>query len=712
MTKILLPSELFRSAKGAAARHHPAEELASSSGGALDTATVLRDLFRKCLAGFLCISAVAPLSWAQTPQDVTRSQTEEALPIKASRPFFFRSYRAPEIPEVRLTNSARMAALIRGGRMYLTVQDAIAMAIENNIDVQVARYTPILDAWAVERASGGGALPGVPTASSQASSVAKGQGVTGSEAAAGVSTGGGGGGQGSTANATITQIGPVTPTLDPVFQDSTYFSHRSSPQADSVLSQVLNLVQNTRNYTASLQSGYLLGGQASLTYSESYLNENSPTDQLNPTYAPTLQAQIQQNFLQGFGTAVNSRTINVDKLNVKLDDLNFKSQIISVVVNVLNLYYGLVADYDDVRAKQSALDVAQQFYQNNKKQVEIGTLAPLDITTAEAQVASSQQSLVSSRVALEQEQISLKGVISRIGSADPLLANVTIIPLDRIDVPQEETLPPIKSLVAQAMENRVDIESEKQHLDVDRLTALGTTNGLLPQLAGIASASDSGQAGTNQYVPAGLLPTGTGTGNSQYPPGYAPCPAPNVGQICQISDPFLRGGLGNALGQVFRRNYPSQSGTAYYNAKLRNRQAQADSMIDKLTMRQDQLQVQKDVNQVAVDVSNQVVALQQARVRYLAAVKNRVLEQQLLDAEQKKFSLGASTPYNVVTQQRDLATSQSSETAALVAYSNARIALGQTIGTTLDDTHVSISDAKTGRIARQSTLPEKLPSLE
>ena len=660
------------------------------------------EFVRKCLAGVLCFATATPMSWAQA------SQTDAAMPVKPSSPFFFRSYRAPEVPQLQLTNSSRLAGLVRGGKLYLTVQDAIALAIENNIDVQIARYTPILDVWALERSQAGGALPGVPAASSQATSVAKGQGVRGSQAAAGVGSSGGGGGQGSTVNATISQIGPVAPNLDPGFQDSTYFSHLSQPQANLRQSQVLNLVQDTRSYTSSLKAGYLLGGQASVTYSESYLNENAPTDVLNPTYAPALQASIQQNFLQGFGVAVNSRNINISKLNLRLDDLNFKSQIISVVVNVLNLYYGLVADYDDLHAKQSAFAVAQQFYSNNQKQVQLGTMAPLDITSAEAQVASSQQSLVASQVALDQQQISLKGVLSRVGSADPLLAEVQIIPLDRIDVPQEETLPKVRDLVAQAMRNRVDIASEREHLGVDRLTALGTGNGVLPQLAAQGTASVSGLAGTNQFVPQGALPAG-GVGG-QFPPGFAACPPPNTGQICEISSTSLRGGIGTALDQMIRRHYPTQGATVFYNATLRNRQAQADATIDMLTMRQDELQVQKDTNQVAVDVSNQVVALQQARVRYLAAVKNRVLEQQLLDAEQKKFALGASTPYTVVSQQRDLATSQSSETAALVAYSSARIALGQTVGTTLEDTHVSIEDAKSGRIARQSALPANLPS--
>jgi outer membrane protein len=187
------------------------------------------------------------------------------------------------------------------------------------------------------------------------------------------------------------------------------------------------------------------------------------------------------------------------------------------------------------------------------------------------------------------------------------------------------------------------------------------------------------------------------------------CPPPNQGKVCEVSDPYFTGGVGTALGQMFRRNYPSQSGGVFFSARIRNRQNQADQAIDQLTERQTELQHQKDFNQIAVDVSNQVVALQQARVRYLAAVKNRVLEQQLLDAEQKKFGLGASTSFNVVTQQRDLATAQSSEVAALVSYSNSRVALNQTLGITLESSNVSIKDAQAGRVARESTLPNPLP---
>ncbi|HEX4772745.1 MAG TPA: TolC family protein [Bryobacteraceae bacterium] len=673
-------------------------------------------MLRRLTAVALCWICAVPLSWAQaapapagqTQASAPPAQNEIIAPQRPTSIFIVRPYQAVTVPPVPLVNSSRLSSLIQGGKLYLTVQDAIALALENNIDVEVARYTPILDEWNLVRASAGGALPGVPSASTQASSVTRGEGVRGSQAAAGVSTNGGGGNGTNTVNATITQIGPVTPTLDPVFQDTTTFSHSSFPQANIQQSLVVNLIDKQRNYNVSLQSGFLSGTQASMTFTEGYLNENSPTDILNPQYAPTLSANVTQQFLQGFGVGVNRRTIDIDKVNLKIDDLNFKTEVTSVVVNVLNLYYGLVADYEDLKAKQSAVDVARQFYENNKKQVELGALAPLDVTSAESQVALSEQDLVTAHGTLAQQQVALKNAISRIGSADPRIENADIIPLDHIDVPEKDDLPPIKDLVAKAMANRADIEAEKMHLTVDELNALGTRNGVLPILTAQVSATNQGLAGAAQSVPTGQpLP---GPGSPPLPHGFEPCPAPYTGQICELPDPYFVGGLGNAVGQVFRRNFPSQSAAVYMSAHLRNRQAQADYAIDQLSMRQDQLQTRKDVNQVAVDVANQSTALQQARVRYLAAVKHRVLEQQLLDAEQKKFGLGASTPYNVVTQQRDLATGQSSEVAALVAYGNALVALGQTVGTTLEDVHVSLNDAKTGTIARQSGLPQTLPA--
>jgi outer membrane protein TolC len=384
--------------------------------------------------------------------------------------------------------------------------------------------------------------------------------------------------------------------------------------------------------------------------------------------------------------------------------------VIGVVVNVLNLYYGLVADYQDVKAKQSAFDVAQRFYEDNKKQVQIGTMAPLDVTTAEAQVATSQQDLVVSQTTIEQGQVSLKNALSRNGLADPVLRDVEIVPLDRIDVPEKEDIPPMKDLIATAVANRPDLEVDKLNLINARTAALGTKNGVLPQAELLAGATNNGTSGTPQVVvlrgASGIIgPGGT------VPSGIFPCP-PGIGQpgnFCSTAPPQLVGGLSNALGQMIRRDYPGERVAGSFAPSLRNRVAQADYGIEQLELRQTELENQRTVNQVAVDVSNQSIGLQQARARYQAALRNRILQQQLLDAEQKKFSLGASTSFLVVQQQRDLATAQSTEVAALVAYSSARISLDQTLGTVLKTSNISVEEAQSGRVNRQSVLPPTLP---
>ena len=648
------------------------------------------------------------------------AQQDAIAPVKPTGPVFIRPYAASYIPPSRLGNSTRFRDLIRGGKMYLTAQDAVALALENNIDLELDRYNPLIGQWNLERAQAGGALPGVPSGSSQTTQVASGQGVAGSQQAAGVSGGGGGNGNGNAVGATVTQIGSVTPVLDPVLQSSNFFSHITTPSANTRQTGVIDWIQDKRNYTDSISQGLITGGTVSLSFNNSYLNENVPSDILNPTNGTTLQLSVQHNLLSGFGVALNSRNITIQKRNLQIDDTTFQTEVMGAVANVLNFYYGLAADYEDVRAKQSALDVAEHFFENNKKQVEIGTMAPIDVTTAEAQVASSQQDLVVSQTNLAQEEVQLKNLISRNGLADPILAEVQIIPVDRIIVPEKDDVPPMKQLIATALANRPDLKGERLNLENSQTNALNTQNGVLPLLVGLANISTQGLSGAPQFVPfpADQLGQFTGTGStngapSSVPPGIVKCPSGvgGSGDYCLVPDKYFVGGLGKALGQMVRHNFPSQSGGAYFSAYARNRQAQADYAIDQLSMRQTEVQMHKDLNQVAVDVSNQTIGLRQARARYQAAVHNRMLQQQLLDAEQKKFSLGASTTFLVVQQQRDLATAQSAEVTALVTYSTARVALDQTLGTTLQVNHVSIDEAQTGQVARRSVLPEKLPDV-
>jgi outer membrane protein len=657
-------------------------------------------ILKQVIAALLCASCTGPL-WAQ--QDSIAAGP-------SSGGFLLKSYEAAPIPAARLANSSRFASLVRGNKLYLTAQDAISLALENNLDIESSRYNALTAQSQVRRQQAGGALPGVPSGASQVGAIASGQGVTGSEAAAGVGGTGGSGSSNNAVNATITQIGSVTPVLDPVFSDVQSYSHLSAPQAQQTVSQTINLIQNTRYYSEGISQGLITGGTVSLTYTDSHLRENAPTDVLNPSSSDSLSISFQHNLLQGFGRALNARNITVAKANLTITDLNFKQELVSVVVSVLNGYYGLSADYEDVKAKQSALQVAQQFFQDNQKQVQIGTLAPLDVTTAESQVASSQEALVVSQTTLEEDQLTLKNLLSRNGLADPVLARVDIIPLDHISVPEHDDLPPMKQLVATALISRPDLETDKLNLTNSLTSALNTTNAVLPTLVAIGSAQNSGLSGVARVVPASGA-TGLGNSTSSLPSGFVTCPAGigPKGGICQIPDPTLVGGIGDALGQIADRHFPSESAGAFFGATLRNRSALADAAIDQLSIRQQQLENLRTTNQVIVDVSNQTIGLQQARIRYQAALKNRVLEEQLLTAEQKKFSLGASTTYNVVQQERDLATAQSTEVAALVAYSQARVTLEQIVGTTLKSNNVSIDEATTGKVSRASALPETLP---
>jgi outer membrane protein TolC len=568
---------------------------------------------------------------------------------------------------------------VRAGALYLTAQDAIALALENNIDLEISRYNPFIATWSVERSEAGGALPGVSNAASQAGSVAAGQGIAGSQAAAGVSIVGASGKTTQTANATVSQIGPVAQTLDPSIQEISTFSHTTTPQPNAVQSRIAVLISNTRAHTASYQQGFLTGGNVTVRFTDNYLNENAPTDVLNPSSAPTLSISVQQNLLRGFGIAVNARTITVSKMNVGTSELNFKWQAIQIVSQVLNFYYSLAADYEDLKAKENAAEFAATFLHTVRRQIEVGTAASPDAIAAETQLVTSRQAVVDSREIWRQEEIQLKNLISRNGTADPLLANVRIVPVDKIAVPEKEDLAPLDEMVRHAIAARPDLAAAKANEAASEVSILGTHNGVLPGLTAFGAMSNAGLSGSPKTV--------------------------EFGNRVQQPDPYFVGGIGNALAQIFRRNFPSERVGAVLTGPLRNRQAQADYAVDELTLRQTQLTDRKALNQVQVDLMNYAVALQQTRARYEAAVQNRILEEQLFTTEQRKYALGVSTTYLVIQQQRDLVTAQSAEIAAAISYKNAQIGLNQTLGTTLEAANVTIAEALEGRVARQSVAP-------
>jgi len=559
-------------------------------------------------------------------------------------------------------DSTKLADHLRDGAIYLTAQDAIAIALDNSIDMEVSRYGPLMAQWQLERAKAGGPLPGVPSGASQAASVASGQGVAGSQAAAGVSTTTTQGTSRS-ANATISQVGPVVQTLDPSFAMATTFTHTSSPQYNATQSGTTNLVDGSRAYTGTYAQGFLTGGNVSVNYSDHFLFENAATDQLNPSVAPQLGVSVQQNLLNGFGIAVNSRNITVARIGVETADLNFRNRVSSLTAQVLNAYYTLAADYLDLKATQTALETARTFEKNVRRQIELGTAAGFDLIAAETQTATAELNAGNSKASLANQQLQLKSLLSKSGASDPILAAARIVPTDQIAIPEKDDLPPIADLVREAFANRPDLAVDGANERSAEVSAKGTRNGLLPTL--------QASGGTRQAGLAGSSPAGQ-------------------------ANPYYVGGIGTALGQVFRRNFASENAGLVLFAPVGNHQAQADFAIDELQLRQTQLATRRDFAQVQVDIMNSVIAMQQARAQYDASVHNRILQEQLLDGEQKKYQAGAETPFGVTQQQRDLVNARSQELAALVAYSTARISLDLTRGTILQTYHISIADALAG----------------
>ncbi len=615
------------------------------------------------LAGSCVISQ---LPAQELPQVVMRPQA----------PIFWRPYLGATLPPVQLKNSNRLYGLIRAGKLYLTVQDAIAAAIENNLDLEVSRYGPVAAQWNLERLQAGGALPGVSGANTLVSQVTSGQGVAGSQLSAGVGNGGGGGGGGGT-NAVVSQIGPITPNLDPVLQHATIFSHATTPQANTTQSQTNALVDVTHRYNTLVQEGLLSGGTVQVSANDSYLKENAPTNILNPSVAPVVQVFVRHNFLQGFGVGVNSRFIRVAEKQIGAAGETFRSQLLNLVSNVLNLYWGLVSNNDDLRVRRQALDAAQKFLDDTKKQIDLGVIAKVELYRAQSEVSTRKQEQDISQATVRQQEILLKNTLSRNGLEDPLIDAAEIVPLDRIEVPDQDDLPGLRDLLTRALAKRPDVLLSKISNENAEISALGTANGVLPFLQGIAATTQRGLSGTD-------------------------VPQPNGDQ----ADPYYVGGLGKALGQVFRRNFYDRRGQVTFQGRMGNHVAQADYGIEQLQLRQGDLIERRNMNQIVVDISNQMIALRQARARYSQAVDTRALQEQLLEKEQQMFNYGTATMNDVVASRRTLLNAQLAEVIALSSYKRSRVALDQTLGETLEANHVSIDEALNGRVSRESKLAD------
>jgi outer membrane protein TolC len=580
-------------------------------------------------------------------------------------PAAVRPYLPQTVPAVRLYNSNRLATLMRAGKLYLTVQDAIALAVENNLGLEIDRYGPLLAQSARERALAGGPLRGVPSASAQVSSVNAGVGVNGSAQSAGLSTGSGGNGGGGNGNAAIQQVGAITPNLDPNLQSTTTQAHLTQPQANTVLSQTNALIQTVRTSNSVVQMGLLTGGVVQFRNYEQSLSENSPSDSLNPAVGPHMDIAVQQNLLQGFGVRLNDRSIRISAINVTASRESFRSQLLDMVAGVLNLYWDVVSANDELKARQQSEQNAQKFFEDTKKEIAAGSLPRVELPRAQAEIAVAT---------LRQREATLKESLVR--TMDPAVEAAEIVPLDRIEIPATDDLPALRQLVSTAMVKRPDVAVSNFRDQTSEMALLGTENPLLPTLRVTGQTYNRGAAGTPQ------LSSGS---------------APN---------PYFSGGYGTALGQIFRRDFPNYSISGSFSIPIGNRTAQGDYGIDQLQFRQSQVSSQRDINNIVVDISARMSAVRQARARYSAALNTRTLQEQLLAADRTKFASGIATFNDIINDQRALVTAQISEVSALTAYAHARVSLDQTLGETLERNGVTLQEGLMGKVDRESRAPD------
>ncbi len=608
---------------------------------------------------------------------------------RSAWPNFTNVFKDVQVPEVNLGNSPRLDQLLREGKLYLSLSDALALALENNLDIAYARYGPDIADSDILRAKAGAQLRGVQT---QISTLSTGTSASGGNAvrggnATGITqraSGGGGSGSGGTGDAS-SFFGTQSVNLDPTMFFNIDWGHFSNPQTSNFVTGTSTLVTESSNSSFGFRKGFLTGTQATLTWANLDQTTNSVRNNFNPSLRSNVTLQVRQPLMQGFGIALNSRTLRVARNNREVSDLAFKQQVIETVTRVQNLYWDLVSFINNADSQREALRLAQKLYEDNKRRVEVGTLAPIETVRAEAEVAAREQDLTIAETNVQLQETLIKDAISKNGLASPSLQEARIIPTDKIEVPNFDQIQPIQDLMTAALQGRPELVQSRIQLQNRDINLKAVRNGMLPQIDLVGDVTNNGLAGqiNDRYLDIS-------------------------GDTTPVSNYFL-GGLGNSLSQIFRRNFPDYSIRAELRIPLKNRQAQADMTASLLEKRQSEIRIRQQENSIRTEVQNALIGLQQSRAADQAAQKARVLQERTLDAEQKKFNLGASTIFLVVQAQRDLALARSVEITAQNNYVKAKVELDRAVGRTLQENHISIEEAYTGKVSRP---PDALPPPE
>jgi len=586
-------------------------------------------------------------------------------------------------PPVRFENSPRVHELMRAGNLYLSVQDALALAIENNLDIELQRFALPQGDSELLRAKGGGLNRGLnftlleaptgvggPLSPVLTNAAAAGRATSGSSVATNALELGvlGEPQTNYTLQGTVAQSnGTAIPSYDPALVGVLNWTHQTTPQTSTVVTGSNTLVTGTTLYNAGIQQGFATGAQASLNFNNNRQSVNSLRSGYNPYTGSSLGLNVTQPLLRGYGMNLNRRFIQIAGNEQKITSLLFRQQLIITVYGVIRLYTDFVALYEDEKVKQETLTLADKLYTDTKAQVDEGTLAPVEMTRANAQVFSSRQDLINARGLREEQEAILKNVITRRGNEDPEVQTAHIIPTDTLTIPEKDEIRPIQDLISDALGQRPDLGQARLQVDNSKLGLAGARNATKPQLDMVGVMQNNGLAGAaNPFVP--------------------------------NPDPGFIGGYGGVLDQIFARKYPTYGVGLQMTLPIHNRIAEADLARDELQVKQSEIRLRQLQNQARLEVEDALIAMRRARSSYEAAVEARRLQQESLEAEQAKFEVGASTSFFVIQYESLLAQAKSTEVAARSSYVKAKAALQRAMGTILDENRISFDAAVKGKM--------------
>jgi outer membrane protein len=644
--------------------------------------------------------------WAQEPPAApTPQNTPEARPLPVLNysqpekhfPNPIAPYKPRHLPAPNLANTSRIDSLMHDGKLYLSLNDAIALALENNLDVGIARYNLNIADTDVLRAKAGATIFGVNAGVVQNT---PGGGVGGIGATAGASTGGtslGAGGIGAGTNGLVSStlgFGPLITSFDPVITGTLQEDHLESVSS-SLFNGVPILAQNTGTVNFAYTQGFQWGTNLQVAFNNSRVTSNVPFTTYSPLINSALRVQLTQHLLQGFGLPANTRFIHIARNNRELTDVAFRLQITDSVDQIENIYWDLVYAYENARVQNESLAFAQKTLSDTKKQVEIGSLAPIESVRAQSTVAQDQQLVTTAQTNLELEQLLMKNAITRT-LKDPTFATAEVIPTSTIDIPAEEQVIPTEDLINDALRHRAELVETRIDLNSRDYSNKAVRSALLPTLDLFAYYGGSGLGGSQN--PNNLCANQT---PEQLRLGF--CAGPNA------IPPVSPTSIGSTWDQMVNSTAPDKGVGLSLSIPLRNRSAQAVQIRSELEYRQAQMRQQQIENQVGIEVRNAQYAVQQNRASVESARAALDLARQSLDAEQKKYQFGTSTNTLVLQYQSQLATAESTLVNASVAYEKSRIELDRATGTLLEHNGISVDDAARGQVTHLPNVPYIAP---